>query len=123
MAEFCEVVKQYKRMCETKKCSNCPVDKLMCENRCTTCWWVAYVVPSEFENCVMSWAEQHPEPQYPTWIKWLEDNGYIRAKYYDPIDFTEKAREPIPADIAEKLGLQLEEKAEEKPRTSDYSWE
>ena len=74
------------------------------------------------ENTVMSWAADHPEPVYPTWFEVLERFGVAGRingePYYDSMDrkiylkqpaFTPKAFDPIPADIAEKQGLQPKE--------------
>lgn len=64
----------------------------------------------------MSWAAEHPEPQYPTFadllyddfLKWCKVNHPRRAKdekaWFDYIYETQ-----IPADIAEKLGIQPKE--------------
>ena len=68
------------------------------------------------EQVVTQWAAEHPEPQYPTWAEWLESMHVVnpiispdessqyllKAWYYDS---------PIPADIAQKLGLEPKEDA------------
>lgn len=58
----------------------------------------------------MAWAAEHPEPVYPTWYEWLKDNGLT---FHDAesswIGFTERIHHPIPADIAQKLGLEQKE--------------
>ena len=119
MAKFEEVLKQFKRMCKNEECSNCDINRMMKEGNYPSCWAMAYEEPTRFEGYVMLWAKQHPEPHYPTMIEWLEDNKYI-YKDYDPIDFTDKAHEPIPGGLAEKLGLKLKE---EEPKVSGYGWE
>ena len=45
----------------------------------------------------MEWAEAHPEPEYPTWVEWFNSMGGVDCG------------EPIPADIAEKLGIKPKE--------------
>ena len=49
----------------------------------------------------MEWAEEHPEPVYPTWGTWLSEK-------YD-YDLREIMYTPILADIAEKLGIEPKE--------------
>jgi hypothetical protein len=66
----------------------------------------------------MSWAAEHPEPVYPTWCEWLVDKGVVNVARM-PVDYsggivTEikpsgKMYEHIPADIAEKLGIEPKE--------------
>ena len=75
---------------------------------------------ANIEENVMAWAAEHPEPAYPTWIDWLRDIGVIptqeeasrsmrdgvrAASFY----VTAKAFSQIPADIAQKLGIQPKE--------------
>ena len=89
MAEFCEVIRQFKRLCTTSECNTC----------CFKCGKMGCITmsledPKEFERRVMAWAETHPEPVYPTWEAWIEwQMGY-------------SIKDRIPADIAEKLGIE-----------------
>lgn len=57
-------------------------------------------------DVVEKWAKEHTEPQYPTWMKWLALEGVTDACGFH---FQYKAYQPIPADIAEKLGLKPKE--------------
>lgn len=96
MAEFSEVMKQYIRMCRLSTCEKCVLhgmDVLPCGAR-------AKENPKEFERRVMEWAEAHPEPVYPTWKTWLISEWVAN---------TPKIDEPIPADIAKKLGIKPKE--------------
>jgi hypothetical protein len=74
------------------------------------------------EEIVMSWAAEHPEPVYPTWLEWLKSMGVIPylmglvtvrdvdGTFDDGhVNITENALKEIPADIAQKLGLQPKE--------------
>ena len=56
----------------------------------------------------MSWAAEHPEPVYPQYLDWfLEQFGLERnVRFGDLID---ALKQPIPADIAQKLGLEPKE--------------
>ena len=125
MAEFQEVVKQFKRMCKSvtpMKCTRgeCPMG---CEN-IGQCRKVAFGRPASFEEQVMAWAAEHPEPVYPTWLEWLEKMG-IMADIHDRLNSYKQVMEvceeplysiptakvfcPIPADIAQKLGIEPKE--------------
>lgn len=69
------------------------------------------------EKNIMQWAAEHPEPVYPTWAEWQAKNFPEGAAYICLLNFTDRKvcdewgscvecrAEPIPADIAEKLGI------------------
>lgn len=119
MAEFAEVMRQWVRVRKATASS-------AGEN-------VLSVYPLEvyddariaaIEKNVMQWAAEHPEPVYPTWVEWLIEKGVIPQKgcmlatTHDPdtgeitearIGITPSALQPIPADIAEKLGVKPKE--------------
>lgn len=100
MAEYNEVIKQFKRMCAHGNCrtaTGCPMNGC---NR-SQCRKFGFERPREFEQRVMKWAAEHPEPVYPTWGTWL-------AEKYD-FDLREIMYAPIPADIADKLGIEPKE--------------
>ena len=114
MAEYNEVIKQFKRMCKSvtpMKCTRgeCPMG---CEN-IGQCRKVAFERPAKFEEQVMTWAAENPEPVYPTWAEWLESKHVITVTQID--DYTKKVLpafymfSPIPADIAQKLGIEPKE--------------
>ena len=111
MAEFSEIMRQLKRMCDYNAkrhsddiCSFCPFDCGAITNANTN--W------NEFAEVIEKWAAEHPEPQYPTWAEllyqdfliWCQEKYPGRAKdekaWFDYIYETH-----IPVDIAEKLGL------------------
>lgn len=129
MAEFREVLRQIKRYCDAQTaCKKCELFKVVGE-----------MCPSDLfaedngagiETMVMSWAEDHPDQTYPTWGEWLESEGicFSRLKNYSrvagmsiPQVFEyqidgetaficgDKVNSPIPADIAEKLGIEPKE--------------
>lgn len=117
MAEFTEVMRQAKRMCnELDDCDECPLRETFDVVGCP----FAYdsVDMSTIEKPVMDWAAQNPEPRYPTWHeawKQLFPNGQgspCPAAYgmqYEweqcGLSCNECKNRPIPADIAEKLGV------------------
>lgn len=119
MAEFKEVMRQAKRMCKefSYDCAGCGLADSHCplgpipEN-----------MDADFANVeriVMDWAAKNPEPRYPSWIEWqganfqMAERAICAAHFMDAGDAgcyvngrCDKCREqPIPADIAEKLGI------------------
>lgn len=123
MAQFTEVMRQVRRMCESFSdghCSECPIgnaNSLECGITVTS-----GMDCEEVERRVMQWAAKHPEAAYPTWSEW--QNRMFPDADVDicPCEFGSKDRlkcnektcyqciaEPIPADIAEKLGIKPKE--------------
>ena len=120
MAEFQEVMKQAKRMCKAHTCGDCPLRTMECE--CRMCF-----PPDEIggqkeleaiQHIVMDWAKAHPEPRYPTWEEWHKANfpgarHDICPNYFMSnkplgtcaVSCKKCANTPIPADVAEKLGI------------------
>ena len=110
MAEFQEVMKQYKRLLVAHNSGEeTPIDvhyPCMMENT------------EHFEETVMAWAAEHPEPQYQTWSEWFVSMGMLPDKW-DSLPpgklyvgwLPDLMHTPIPADIAEKLGIEPKEGA------------
>lgn len=123
MAQFSEVMKQAKRMCESFSdgCSECPVgdaDELECGITATS-----EMDCEEVERRVMQWAAEHLEPVYPTWDEWQKSVFPDAETDMIPCAFGSRDRlncflekkcstckeQQIPADIAEKLGIKPKE--------------
>lgn len=108
MAEFQEVMKQWRRMCRAnERCSSCPLNNADC---CISDPYLRTDVEIEtLEELITNWAEEHPEQIYPTWLEWLECNDiFHRTEVYPHVYSTtvgKKAFDHIPADTAEKLGI------------------
>lgn len=103
-------------------CKYCPLDQL---KSCGAIWEIEEGTYGTIAEMVDAWAAENPEPVYPTWAEWLEEMGLTRrsvsiartANAVEPDSMqgipglpfitllSLKARSPIPADIAEKLGL------------------
>ena len=124
MAEFVEVMKQMKRMCESIKagygCEKCPFDDDWCGEYGLS---IDYDTAQRVEDDVMSWAAKHPEPKkvYPTFAEWQRENFKIKGRVLatmQPCAFmvmgcpdvpecskcAEQTR--IPEDVATKLGIE-----------------
>ena len=110
MAEFIDVIYTIQRICKRRngQCSTCLLGEFACPNnaRFDKTEEAAFC---ELEDVVVRWAEEHPEPDYPTWVEWLVDQGliFVTSNTY-AFNFL-KATDPIPADIAQKLGIEPKE--------------
>lgn len=95
MAEFQYTMAQWRRMCKVHDgCGSCLLFGCCAsdpDSRTDT-------EIAKIEEKVMCWAAEYPGPVYPTWNEWFET-------FDEGIDVDE----PIPADIAEKLGLEPKE--------------
>jgi len=102
VAEFQNVMKQFDRMCKANAgCVNCPLDDR--DGEIYRCSIGAFVNNSErIEREIMSWAAENPEPVYPTWGEWLQ-------RMYNSMNYAGIFITPIPADIAQKLGIEPKE--------------
>lgn len=127
MAEFCKVMRQAARMCAShrKDCTGCGLVK-----DCMVCpfegmpenWQVRACKLVSIEHIVMDWAAKNPEPRYPTWNEWYKatfpNSNYHTipcpsmfykicetSNYHGEMECYECKNRPIPADIAEKLGI------------------
>lgn len=120
MSDFVQTVKDWRRMCDSMNkhgggcCINCPLCGFSCggvfEMPENTNWQL-------LQEKIAAWAAENPEPVYPTWREWLNDIGVVGVEYTTRIYTTANKGlvqyvstmpsfyRPIPADIAEKLGL------------------
>ena len=110
MADFVQTMKDWRRMCEhcdRNEKIGCVVNGNVCAGFCKMKDEIDLEV---VEAKVTAWAAEHPEPVYPTWYEWLKDMGLT---FHDAesswIGFTERIHHPIPADIAQKMGIQPKE--------------
>jgi len=104
VAEFQEVMRQNKRMCQSVKCCKCDIYRL-CGEDLSKCQRFINNNPEKAEEVIMSWAAEHPEPVYPTWYRWLIMMGAVGSVE----DLFSDLQRPIPADIAQKLGIEPKE--------------
>ena len=102
MAEFQDVMRQKKRMCNSIPCSKCDIYRL-CGEDIFNCYGFISNNPKKAEEVIMSWAAEHPEPVYPTWVEWFREMEIVPPEQKC---FHSWLLEPIPADIAEKLGIE-----------------
>ena len=127
---FQEVIKQFDRMCwHYQRKRECPMGCPMNGVNISQCRKVAFEEPKETEEIVMKWAAEHPVV-YPTWGEWLESEGicFSRLTNYEKVHgFTipkvfeyqidgktaficgDRVNSPIPADKAQKLGIEPKE--------------
>lgn len=116
MAEFNEVVKEFNRMDETfsRNCKDCP----MPGQNIGQCRKLLFDAPETYKHIVMHWAAEHPGPKYPTWEEWWRETfpnadrnlcprifGLRKMQECPVLKCYECRAQPIPAKIAEKLGI------------------
>lgn len=116
MAEFQEVAKAYIRMCDSfgSTCNGCPIYNIFDVDSCRA---RALKDPDKYERAITAWAADHPEPKYPTWAEYLNSIGVTISDRPFPApnipvyvyQAGAKMFAPIPADIAQKLGMQPKE--------------
>ena len=122
MADFVQTMKDWRRMCnayttdDESCCEGCRVVDLR-EHGCgaifemddSTDW-------QRYADAIAAWAAENPEPIYPTWKEWLEEQRVV--VHFDSVnekgkkvkwELTNKSNCPIPADIAQKLGIEPKE--------------
>lgn len=107
MAEFQEVMNEFKRMCwHYQRRQECPKPCPMSGVNISQCRKIAFEKPEVTEKTVMDWAAENPEPVYPTWNEWLHTTPFIKTEF---TDMGQKKcfmwDEPIPSDMARKLGV------------------
>lgn len=131
MVGFVEVMKQARRMCGSISCDNCILPRGSDE----MCIWedaparLTDEVIAEIEAKTLQWAAEqleHPESRYPTWREWQQANFPNNSGPIYPCGFMQRsdmyclnflglggcgacANQPIPAEIAEKLGIKPKE--------------
>lgn len=108
MAEFQEVMRQLNRLClHYQYCSDCPMyDE--CGNIGAYCSEPKHSY--RIEKTVMAWAAEHPEPVYPTWGEWFLRTCQVPVTGDGKNDWDAVHMSHIPADIAQKLGIEPKEK-------------
>ena len=126
MAEFVEVMKQARRMCKSiDDCADCPLTDL--------CYFDKYLKEYDGsliqqEAVIMKWAAENPELRFPTWREWQREHFPDGAKMICPCEYiswtdahcctnedcSDCRNQPIPDDIAQKLGIKPKEADHEK---------
>ena len=121
MAEFVDVMKTARRMCKSiDDCADCPLTDL--------CYFDKYLKEYDGsliqqEAVIMKWDAENPEVRYPTWREWQWEHFPDAANMIYPCEYISWADahccskkdcsdcrcQPIPADIAEKLGIKPKE--------------
>lgn len=111
MAEFCEVMRQWQRMCKSmqEKNMSCKEDCLLGHN--PTCGELEYASLEEINNAetvIMKWAAENPESVYETWLEFIK--RFETGEPKSDKDFIYwMGTTSIPADIAQKLGIEPKE--------------
>lgn len=133
MAEFTEVMRHVKRMCDATvggKCQECTLWRTETES-CSLYGDDDGVDYADMERRVMAWAAEHPAPRYPTWREWQKSTFSGATASVLPCSYVSRAElgccgvcdtcrnEPIPADIAAKLGIRPIDEGSENCKYTD----
>lgn len=97
MANFVQTMKDWRRMCKTIGGDNCDGCKLHIAGNDCIAVYEGEMDYAQAEKAIAEWAAEHPAPVYPTWENWLTSLG---VQTYNELS------NPIPADIAVKLGIE-----------------
>ena len=108
MAEFTEIMRQWKRMCKAHlRCDNCPLVNLECYNHPPARW--TYHSDKVVESIIRAWAAEHPEPIYPTWEEFLSLYGLFEPDGEGFRICVDKLNASMDADVAIRLGIESKE--------------
>lgn len=122
MAGFVEVMKTARRMCSNMECDVCPLFDAFNEH-CFLTYEPLCQADSDLTRCeaaIVKWATENPELRFPTWHEWANEQFPDADDGMRTCAFISKERancmaqdtcddcrnQPIPADIAQKLGIQ-----------------
>lgn len=122
MAEFAEIVKQARRICEyyskDEDCDSCPlsIEKTgRDDGLCLTITSIDAQNAIEIERIVTEWAKEHPEPTYPSWEDGWQSlfpdadcpcpNDCFGEECPTDMDCTGCVKRPMSKYVAEKLGI------------------
>lgn len=123
MAEFTEIVKQARRLCDyysqNEGCRGCPLsrDKTggVSNSLCRTITSIDAQNAIEIERIVTEWAKEHPEPTYPSWEDAWKSLFPNVSNALCPVWFGEECpsniscnectKRPMSKEVAEKLGI------------------
>lgn len=123
MAEFQEVCRQALRMSRATESSVTHVALYITDKGTVSGDFGREAVdPAVLEESIMKWAAENPEPVYPSWNDaWRQlfpdaycvnspcPNHFLQKERSMPCDYrvcTDCKSQPIPADIANKLGIE-----------------
>lgn len=129
MAGFVEVMRAARRMCnEMDECEVCPLYDGFSECCLLSDGSLCHMDSdfARYEADIMKWAAENPEVRYPTWREWSDKQFPDADESMRTCAFISKERancaaqktcsdcrnQTIPADIAEKLGIKLKERAD-----------
>lgn len=99
--DFVQTMKDWRRMCEhcdRNEKIGCVVNGSVCAGFCKM---KDEIDLEAVETKVAAWAAENPEPVYPSWYEYL--TGMYHATWNMIKD------KPIPADIAQKIGIEPKE--------------
>lgn len=132
MAEFVEVMRTARRMCnEMDECEVCPLYDGFSECCLLSDGSLCHMDSdfARYEADIMKWGAENPEVRYPTWREWQQENfpdangpmcpcAFMRMVDAHCVDYNGRnscmdcAKQQIPANVAKKLGIKPKERAD-----------
>ena len=131
MAEFTEVMRQVKRMCDatvSARCHECTLWRPETES-CSLYGDDDGVDYADMERRVMAWAAEHPEPRYPSWREAWQSlfpcaDDPCPAQWFcedcpKDVECAQCVERPMSKKVAEKLGIKPIDKSCETCKYTD----
>ena len=109
MMDFVQTMKGWRRMCKAIGGVSCEGCELHIDGNDCVAVYEGDMDYAHVERVVTKWVQEHKEPVFPTWHEWLRTVGAIEPIYNDPFGEQYRFNDPIPADIAQKLGIEPKE--------------
>ena len=113
MADFVQTMKDWRRMCKAIGRDSCDGCKLHAAGNDCVAVYEGEMDYAQAEKVITEWAAEHPEPVYPTWWEYMCMIGVIPDSLGDKtlgdVTVYRLMSIKIPADIAEKLGIEPKE--------------
>ena len=106
MSDFVQTMKDWRRMCKAIGGTSCEGCELHIDGNDCIAVYEGDMDYAHVEKVVTKWAQEHKEPVYPTWMEWLIANvpGTDADSIYAAVQVLNRTH--IPADIAQKLGIE-----------------
>lgn len=114
MTDSVQAMKDWRRMCKFCSDEGMADGRHGCADVCPigdnpVCGDLQGATDRDIEDAakaIEKWAEEHPEPRYPTWGEWLQSMGVAVLGSGMLSIHPAIAEQPIPAEMAEKLEIE-----------------
>lgn len=106
---FEETMREWRRMCDTETnefqetCDKCPLRDY--DDMCGGIFELDTTKLEEIADIIKDWSDTHPKLQYPTWGEWFLRTCQVSITPNGCNNWDKLLGSHIPAEIAEKLGV------------------